>query len=123
MTLLAGCASPRREAQPAPLLHLVYFQLQDGENADALHADCDDLLAGIPSVASYASGRHLETGRISVTADYDLFLLVGFQDEADYLEYLGHASHLELVRRWQPKLKGLRIHDVSTARQPAPTAP
>ena len=112
--LLAGCASLGGGAQPAPLLHLVYFELDDPQLVDGLRADCDRLLAGIPSVVSYASGRHLDVGRDNVDSGYDLFLLVGFADERGYGDYLAHPQHVQLVDEWRPHLRSLRIHDVWT---------
>jgi hypothetical protein len=110
--LSAGCASSSRGgAQPAPLLHLVFFHLEDAARVDALQSDCDELLADIPSVLSYASGRHFDVGRDNVDGDYDLFLLVGFDDREGYDAYLVHPRHVELVERWGPELASLRIHD------------
>jgi hypothetical protein len=106
---LTGCASMR----PAPVVHLVYFQLSDPSpaNVDALLADCDRLLPGIPGVLSYAAGRHLETGRPAVVADYDLALLIGFVDEAAYLGYVEHPDHQELVALWKSHFRQLVVRD------------
>ncbi len=117
--VVGACASsPTEEAEaprPAPLIHLVYFALpDDGAKSEAvaeLLADCDRLLAPIPAVLSYAAGRPLDTGRASVDDDYDLLLMVRFEDEAGYRAYLGHPDHLTLVDTWKPRLASLRIHD------------
>jgi len=110
---LAGCASaPTGPIRPAPILHLVYFHLADPADAEALRADCEDLLTRIPGVVAFAAGRHLDTGRDTVDGDYDLALLVGFPDVEAYQVYLGHANHLELLARWKAKLESYTIHDV-----------
>lgn len=114
--VFVGCSSlgGGRPARPAPLLHLVYFELAEpsDEAIAELASDCDALLAPIPSVQSYAVGRHHDIGRDGILDDYDLFLLVGFEDESGYRAYLEHPDHVALVERWRPRFAGLRIHDV-----------
>lgn len=114
--LATACAAPGADAaaplRPAPILHLVYFHLEDPGRAPELLADCQELLTGIPGVVAYAAGTHLETGRDSVDSDYDLALLVGFPDEAAYQVYLGHEAHLELLARWKGRLSSYTIHDI-----------
>lgn len=120
--LLGGCAGTPAAGpvRPAPILHLVYFHLEDPGDAPALLGDCQELLPGIPGVVAYAGGTHLDTGRESVDGDYDVALLVGFADVDAYRVYLGHEAHLELLARWQDKLAGYTIHDVLDQPQPMP---
>jgi len=108
---LAACAAPGAAQRPPALLHLVYFRLVDGADAEALAADCVALLQPIPSVREFAVGRHLDTGRSQVVGDYDLLLFVGFDDERGYQEYLEHPDHLLLVERWGSRLAGYTVHD------------
>lgn len=114
--VLGGCSStPEVAPRPAPLLHLVYFRLQDPSDVGELLADCDELLATIPSVMSYAAAPPFDTGRETVSADYDLCLLVGFETVLDYRAYLEHPAHIQLVDTWRPRLRegdGLTIHDI-----------
>ena len=110
--LLGACAGPPAPRRPAPILHLVYFQLVEPADAEQLLADCEELLTPIPSVVAYAAGRHLDTGRDTVDGDYDLALLVGFVDIEGYQEYLEHPLHLELLARWKDRLESYTIHDV-----------
>ncbi len=113
---LAGCAAPgaARPASPAPLLHLVSLSLAepDATLLDELQADCDRVLTGIPTVISYASGRHLETGRSEVVADYDLLLFIGFADAQGYRAYSEHPAHVALVDEWRDRLSSLVVRDV-----------
>ncbi|MCB9897182.1 MAG: Dabb family protein [Planctomycetes bacterium] len=116
---LLGCAASDDAARPrraAPLLHLVGMSLVAPEPAsvDALQHDCDLFLAHIPSVVEYASGRHLDTGRATVTDDYDVFVLIGFDDVDGYRAYLEHPDHLALVAKWKPLLSALVVRDVGT---------
>ncbi len=107
MVSLTGCASMR----PAPVVHLVYFQLHDPGQVDALLADCDRLLPGLPGVVSYAAGEHLATGRPAVVDDFDLAMFIGFSDEAAYLSYVDHPRHVELVSIWKPRISKLVVRD------------
>jgi hypothetical protein len=108
----AACAAPHTPRRPAPILHLVYFHMVDPAETEALLAACEELLAPIPSVTAYAAGRHLDTGRDTVDGDYDLALLVGFDDVEGYQAYLVHPQHLELLSRWKDRLASYTIHDV-----------
>jgi hypothetical protein len=121
LSVLGACAVGRETVgplRPAPILHLVYFHLQDPTQAEDLLMDCQQQLASIPGVVSYAAGMHLETGRDSVDGDYDLALLVGFADVEAYQDYLVHANHLELLATWRDRLASYTIHDVLD--QPVP---
>lgn len=110
---LAGCASEAvGPAQPARISHVVFLELEDAGDRDALIADCDAKLAAIPGVVSYAAGRHLDVGRASVLSDYDVGLYIGFETEADYAAYVTHPLHVELVEAWRPRLRGMRVFDV-----------
>lgn len=110
---LGGCALPLGgPSRPAPLLHLVYFRLVDPSQAEALLDDSERLLMPIPTVVSYAAGRHVDIGRDSVEDDYDVALLVGFRDVAGYRAYLQHPRHLELLAIWKERLAGITIYDV-----------
>ncbi len=103
-----GTTAPR----PASINHVVFFKLTDAAKADALVADCDKLLAGIPSVTSYFCGRHIDTGRDSVDDGYDVGLYVGFDSKEGYSAYLVHPDHLALVAKWGPDFAEVQVRDV-----------
>lgn len=116
--VLASCAHDGRRSdsaappRPARINHVVFFKLTDSAETDALLADCDQLLAPIPVVRSYFSGRHIDTGRPSVESNYDAAVYLGFDSEQDYAAYVEHPSHVALVERWRPRLQWLRVYDV-----------
>ncbi len=112
--VLGACTAGKASgpARPAPILHLVYFHLENPALAEDLLRDCQQQLSVIPGVVSYAAGMHLETGRDSVDGDYDLALLVGFDDTEAYQGYLVHANHLELLATWRGRISSYTIHDV-----------
>lgn len=107
MVSLTGCVSMR----PAPVVHLVYFQLHDPGQVDGLLADCDRLLQDIPGVISYAAGQHLPTGRPAVVDDFDLAMFIGFQDLAAYMAYVDHPRHVELVSLWKSRFAKVVVRD------------
>ncbi len=111
--LLSACAAtPSGPRRPARINHLAFFKLQHPADADELIHDCDTMLATIPGVVSYYAGRHLEAGRATVDADYDVGFYVGFESEATYLQYVEHPAHLEVVKKWRQRWLWIRVHDV-----------
>lgn len=113
--LLTGCTtteSVRSATRPATINHIVFFVLHDPADRAAVIADCDRLLATIPSVTSYFCGEHLDTGRATVDSAYDVGLYVGFDSLDGYAQYVDHPQHIELVTTWRPKLKQLVVRDV-----------
>lgn len=113
VVVLSGCSTvPRDPQRPANLNHLVFFKLLDPTLADELIADNERLLAGIPGVRSMFCGRHVDVGRESVDADYDVALYLGFETTEAYLAYVEHPDHQRLVQTWRPRIERLRVHDV-----------
>ncbi len=108
-----GCASTNRAPErPARIGHIVFLKLVKPADTPALIADCDADLARIPGVIAYSSGRHIDTGRPTVIADYDVGLYIGFQSEQDYEHYVTDPLHTNLVERWRPRLQWIRVYDV-----------
>lgn len=107
----AGCASPK-------YVHAVFFTCKPGtcqSEIDALVADGRELLAGVPSV------RRLETGRRDTTAvrevnvtDYDVGLVVHFDDRQALENYLEHPAHIQYVEKHKPHWAAVRVYDFIT---------
>lgn len=114
---LVSCSSTEHGAGPAPLsapgvvTHVVMFDLVEGADVDALIADCDRWIAPIPTVIAYDVGRPLDIGRAGLALDFDLGLVVAFEDVEGYRAYLAHPDHVRLVEVWKPQFEGLTIHD------------
>ena len=114
---LTGCACGCRSADtgmppsPAAISHVVLFDLHDPADADELIVDCNEQLATIPGIASFAVGRHLDTGRGHVSSDYHVGLYVGYETEADYAVYVDHPIHVALIEKWQPRWNSIRVFD------------
>ena len=111
--VLSGCSSiQNRASRPALIGHIVFVELNDFAHYPEILADSDSLLATIPSVSKYAAGSHVDTGRATVSDDYDLAIYLGFESVEALAEYVDHDQHIEYVRKWKPKLKSLRIYDM-----------
>lgn len=114
---LGGCAGAGGDVAPAPgrINHVVFFKLTDPGQADKLIADSLQLGA-IPGVTACYAGEHIETGRATVTSDYDVGFFVAFDSEADYAGYVAHPDHIALVEKWRPQLESLRTYDILDVR-------
>ena len=111
-TPLWGCAGTPRPRPVAVISHVVFVDLADPADVPAALADSDAMLASIPSVASYSAGVHLDTGRDSVLADYDVGIVLGFDSVEDLAAYVAHPDHVAFVERWMPRITGLRVYDI-----------
>ena len=120
LLLLTGCFSSQKadmsvDRNPSPwaVNHIVLIELQDPSLADALIAACDAQIASISVVRGYYCGKHMPSGRVSVRTDYDVGLYVGFASLEAYKTYVDHPQHISFVKEWKPRLKELRVYDIS----------
>ena len=113
---LAGCSTSHHPVDTGRINHIVLITLNEASHSEALMADCDRMLATIPSVTAYACGPHVETGRTKAVNDqYTLGLLVSFDDMTGYMAYLEHPGHLALLEKWKPEFSELTIYDFGDA--------
>jgi Stress responsive A/B Barrel Domain len=87
-------------------------ELENSGEYPSIRRDADSMLGTIPSVATYAAGGHLETGRSTVSDDYDLAIYLGFASQADLAVYVAHEQHIAFVKKWKPRFKSLRVYDM-----------
>lgn len=109
---LTACSTPPSSPAPGPINHIVFVKLADPADAPALIADGDRLLRRIPGVRTYACGPHFDIGRTTIDADYDVALVITFDDRAGYENYIEHPDHVAYVTTWKPRTRWLRIHDM-----------
>jgi hypothetical protein len=110
---LTACSSTPGARPVAAISHVVFVDLADPADADALLADARATLAPIPSVTAYSAGKHLDTGRPTVLGDYDVGMVLGFDDTRGLNAYVAHPDHIAFVERWRPRLTGLRVYDIA----------
>lgn len=110
---LAGCTPTQHRAPRTALIgHIVFVELHDPADYEAILADSDAMLATIPSVKTYAAGQHIDTGRDTIINDYDLAIYLGFESTQGLAGYVDHEQHIAYVQKWKPKLKALRVYDM-----------
>lgn len=118
---LGGCAGGAgRSADvalaPGLINHVVFFELEDPADAEALIEE-SLRLGALPGVTACYAGRHIDTGRSTVLTDYDVGFFVAFDSEEAYAQYVAHPDHVALVEKWRPRLRALRVHDVLDERE------
>jgi primosomal protein N' len=108
--VLHGCsgaektdAGRRRLESSAPFVHVVLFKVK-AEDRDAAAAeiqkDIDRILAPLPTVKGLWRGRPAPTNtRPIVDTNYDVGLLVLFEDQKGLQDYLDHPKHVEFAQK------------------------
>ena len=100
-------------------VHCVFFTIKEGTPASAVDAQIADgtsLLGQIPTVRELKTGRRDETvnREVSVT-DYEIGLMVLFNDKADSEVYADHPLHLEYIAKNKANWTQVRVCDFETA--------
>ena len=102
------------EATPK-YVHAVYFKCKPGTSEgeiDALIDDGYELLAKVPSVRRIDSGRRdVNADRDVNVTDYDVGLVVYFDDRAGHDLYADHPTHLEYVEKHKAHWETVRVFD------------
>ena len=99
----------------APYVHAVVFYVKkdapDGED-EALIADAHKLLGKIPSVRELRVGRPAEKATPEFAKkDYQVGLMILFDDFDGLSEYLKHPLHLEYVAKHRKHLENILVYD------------
>ncbi len=106
----SGCARPR-------YAHAVFFTCKPDtprERIEAMIADSINELPRIPSVRGVRCGtRDAEMDRSVNVTDFDVGLIVQFDDRGGYEAYREHPIHLEHVRRYGDMVAAMRVFDFS----------
>jgi hypothetical protein len=92
-----------RDKGSALYVHVVIFTLKKDAPKNAVSqamADCEDLLAKIPSVRTLRAGRPAEKGTPDLAKkNYDMALVIFVDDFAGLEAYLKHPNHLKFVEK------------------------
>jgi hypothetical protein len=120
LVVLAGAALSDRptvaaDKADAPYVHCVIFYLKKDAPKDegkALVADAHELLAKIPTVRSIKIGPPAEksTPKVAVT-DYQIGLLVTFDNYDGLKTYLDHDLHLKYVEKHMKHIDKVLVYD------------
>jgi hypothetical protein len=125
LALVAGLAvwqwSDRTEAvtqtpkagQP-PFVHSVIFYLKKDTppaKVEAMISDCHTILAKIPSVKSVWAGRPAVKGTDITVKDYQVGLLVLFDNDAGLKAYIDHPAHLKFVETYKTAFEKVLVYD------------
>ncbi len=105
LCLTCGFADAARaegpEKGPSPYVHIVIFSLKKDapkDEVDKTIADCQELLAKIPTVKSLRAGKPMKKETPDIAKkDYDLGLVILFDDAAGLDTYIKHPNHLKFV--------------------------
>ena len=113
--VVTGCAQPLR--QEIKLVHVVLFKAKADappEIQQEICADAKRLLAGLPTVRGLGLGPPADTktpDRPMGEDDYDLGLVVLFDDMKGLNGYLAHPDHVTFAKRHDPRCD-LRVFDI-----------
>lgn len=100
---LSGCAARETLPSKATFVHVVLFKSKSGDpqaaSAEILR-DIQEMLVPLPTVKAIRVGRPAPTNtRPIVDANYDVGLLLLFEDQKGLQEYLDHPTHAEFARK------------------------
>lgn len=93
--------------------HVVFLKFKEVADLEECMGDSDRMIGSIPSGRNYFCGVHVETGRDTIVSDYDCAIVIGFDNEAGYKEYLEHPNHVDFAKKWKPRLEWIRSYDIS----------
>lgn len=95
-------------------IHSVYFWLKPGTSETAqqrLVADCQTMLATIPTVRQLWAGPPAMTPREIVDNSYAVGLTVILDDAAGHDAYQAHPQHQEFIARHKPHWARVLVYD------------
>jgi hypothetical protein len=114
--LLAASADEGDKTAPkAPYVHSVIFYLKKDTapaKRDAMIADCHKVLGKVPTVRGIWAGEPAAKGTPDVAVkDYQVGLLVLFENYDGLKTYLDHPEHLKFVEIYGPSIEKVLVYD------------
>jgi len=105
---LTGCASPK-------YVHAVFFTMKPNTSPaqiDALVDDCNAMLPKVPTVRKIESGRRdVNAARPVNDQEFDVGLVVYFDDKCGYDQYEVHPVHRAMVDKHKANFQSVRVCD------------
>ncbi len=125
-TMTASAEEKKEEkasgAKATPYVHVVVFPIKKDApagTADKLLADCHELLAKIPSVRELRAGRPAEKSTGVAKKNYQVGLVVFFDDYDGLKAYIDHKLHTEFVGKYKEYIDddGFGVYDFLNAKK------
>jgi hypothetical protein len=105
----------KKAVKEAPLTHVVIFQLKKDSGADAIESiitDSHEMLTKIPTVRGLKVGRPSEKSKGGpVVQDYQVGLLVMFDDYDGLKTYNDHEQHKNYVKKHGKDFDKVLVYD------------
>jgi hypothetical protein len=103
-------------SKAAPYVHVVIFTIKKDapdDAADKLLADCHELLGKIPTVREIRAGKPADKSTEIAKKEYQVGLMILFDDYDGLKTYLDHKLHLQFLDRNKQYLdeKSLGVYD------------
>jgi hypothetical protein len=105
---------PKEEKKTAPYTHVVIFYLKKDAGADAtdsLIEDCHEMLTKIPTVRGLKAGKPSEKSEAIAAKDYQVGLLVMFDDHDGMQTYADHEQHKNFVKKHAKSFEKVLVYD------------
>ena len=95
------------------IAHSVYFSLNDNSSAaiQAMVQDCHKYLSALPGIVFYSAGTCSDVARPVSDRDYDVALVVVFQDRPALDAYSSAPKHVEFIGKHERNWKTVRVFD------------
>jgi hypothetical protein len=103
-------------AKDAPFTHVVVFQLKGDapeSEAEALITDAHELLGKIPTLRALRVGRPSAKGSDIAKKDYQVALMILFDDADGLKTYDGHELHQKYVQKHRAFFDQVTVYDFS----------
>ena len=99
------------------LAHIVYFTLHDPtpENQQKMVAACQKYLTGHPGEVFFSAGTCADYSREVNDRDYEIALIVVFQDHAAHDAYQAAPRHQEFISQCRAMWKKVRVFDADVS--------
>jgi hypothetical protein len=101
-------------AKEAPFAHVVIFQWKKDAGADAIEsliADSHEMLEKIPTVRGLKVGRPSEKKEANSAKEFQVGLLVLFDDQEGLKTYADHEEHQKYVKKHGKNFDKVLVYD------------
>ncbi len=100
------------------LAHMVYFSLHEptAENRKKMVDACQKYLTGHPGEVFFSAGTCADYSREVNDRDYDIALIVVFEDRASHDAYQAAPRHHQFIDQCRAMWKKVRVFDADVTR-------